>query len=478
MEYVSRALEAVQGWREPAPSHPALQVDAERFEAAWSEFAERMGTNYPFHHPRYAGQMLKPPHPVAIAAYTAALHANTNNHALDGGPATSAMEVEVVAWLAEMFGLQGGMGHLTSSGTIANLEALWVGRELHPGKAVVYGANAHYTHSRMCAVLGVRGIEAPADVAGRIDLDAVEELCRAGDVGTVVVTAGTTGTGTLDDVARAVSFRETYGVRVHVDAAYGGFFTLLGGLRADRRRALQGDRRRGQRRRRPAQARAAAVRVRRDPVPRPGRRPAVQARLALHVLHLRRAAPGRDLARVLAGGRRGGRAVADAPVAGPGADPGRGRAGRAGLGGADPRLGRAHAPPRARARHPHLLPDAARRLRDRRGFAGRVGAGDERGRPGVPVDAPHRPRGVRRRPPDVEMDADGARVLRSVLMKPEHEPHVPWLHRARQSNRETVREKRPVKAVPLMLRTSVPGPAEEPTTTGLEPATSTASKRV
>jgi len=30
--------------------------------------------------------------------------------------------------------------------------------------------------------------------------------------------------------------------------------------------------------------------------------------------------------------------------------------------------------------------------------------------------------------PDVELDADGVRVLRSVLMKPEHEPHVPWLH--------------------------------------------------
>ena len=49
--------------------------------------------------------MLKPPHPVAIAAYTAAMHVNTNNHALDGGPATSAMEVEVDArgWRA-MFG--------------------------------------------------------------------------------------------------------------------------------------------------------------------------------------------------------------------------------------------------------------------------------------------------------------------------------------------------------------------------------------
>src|SRR5262245_65483539 len=130
MDHISRALDAVNGWREPAPSHPALIPDAARFESAWAEFTERMGANYPFHHPRYAGQMLKPPHPVAIAAYTAALHVNANNHALDGGPATSALEVEVMGWLAEMFGFPAdALGHLTSSGTIANLEALWAARE-------------------------------------------------------------------------------------------------------------------------------------------------------------------------------------------------------------------------------------------------------------------------------------------------------------------------------------------------------------
>ena len=59
-----------------------------------------MAGSYPFHHPRYAGQMLKPPHPVAIAAYTAAMHVNANNHALDGGPVTSEIEVEVVRELA------------------------------------------------------------------------------------------------------------------------------------------------------------------------------------------------------------------------------------------------------------------------------------------------------------------------------------------------------------------------------------------
>ena len=64
-----------------------------------------------------------------------------------------------MAWLARMFGLPAdALGHLTSSGTIANLEALWVAGRLHPGKAIVHGVNAHYTHSRMCAVLGLQGV--------------------------------------------------------------------------------------------------------------------------------------------------------------------------------------------------------------------------------------------------------------------------------------------------------------------------------
>jgi glutamate/tyrosine decarboxylase-like PLP-dependent enzyme len=226
---VPRALEAVNAWQEPAPGHPALEIDEARFESAWAEFSERMAGNYPFHHPRYAGQMLKPPHPVAIAAYTAAMSVNTNNHALDGGPATSEMEKEVVRDLAAMFGLPGdALGHLTASGTIANLEALWIARALRPGQAVVYGANAHYTHSRMCGVLGITGREAPVDADGRIDLDAVDDICRREDVGTVVLTAGTTGTGTVDAVHDALALRERHGVRLHVDAAYGGFFSLLG----------------------------------------------------------------------------------------------------------------------------------------------------------------------------------------------------------------------------------------------------------
>jgi glutamate/tyrosine decarboxylase-like PLP-dependent enzyme len=194
---------------------------------ALAELAERLRNTYPYPDPHYAGQMLKPPTAIAWAAYATAMLLNPNNHALDGGPATAEMEKDAVAQIAAMFGYEQHLGHLTASGTIANLEALWVARELHPDAAIVSGANAHYTHGRVSAVLGARHETVPQDALGRIDLDALAERLRRGGVGTVVATPGTTALGAVDDVAAIADLCDEYGARLHVDAAYGGFFGLL-----------------------------------------------------------------------------------------------------------------------------------------------------------------------------------------------------------------------------------------------------------
>lgn len=230
--WLGEATQAVQDWSAgfgPYEPHPAQQVTDEAFAPAFAEFTDRLRDNYPFFHPRYAGQMLKPPHPAAVVGYVTAMLINPNNHALDGGPATARMEREAVAQLAAMFGFDTHLGHLTTSGTIANLEALFVARESHPAKGVAYSTEAHYTHGRMCGVLGVEGHAVTTDSAGRIDLQALEELLRTGRVGTVVLTTGTTGLGAIDPVHQALPLCRRYGARVHVDAAYGGFFTLLAG---------------------------------------------------------------------------------------------------------------------------------------------------------------------------------------------------------------------------------------------------------
>lgn len=230
------ALATVQSWMRDFGDfdpHPAVVVNEARLSEAVASLTARLRDNYPFFHPRYVGQMLKPPHPAAVIGYVAAMLVNPNNHALDGGPATARMEKEVVASLASMFGFDQHIGHLTSSGTIANLEALFVARESHPGKGIAHSTDAHYTHGRMSHVLGIESHAVPVTSDGTMDLDALAALLETGRIGTVVATTGTTGLGAVDPVDRILPLCRQHGVRVHVDAAYGGFFRLIADDTAD-----------------------------------------------------------------------------------------------------------------------------------------------------------------------------------------------------------------------------------------------------
>jgi glutamate/tyrosine decarboxylase-like PLP-dependent enzyme len=192
--------------------------------------AERLQDNYPYFHPLYAGQMLKPPHPVARLAYALAMWINPNNHALDGGRSTSAMEKEAVAEIAAMFGWKESLGHLCGGGTMANLEALWVASQVQPGKKILASEQAHYTHKRISAVLQLQCESVACDRKGRMDMNALAERVARGDVGTVVATIGTTATGSVDPLPEILALRAKHGFRVHADAAYGGYFGLAANL--------------------------------------------------------------------------------------------------------------------------------------------------------------------------------------------------------------------------------------------------------
>jgi glutamate/tyrosine decarboxylase-like PLP-dependent enzyme len=214
------------------PDFTARTRGAEKIAEILDDTAVRLQDNYPYFHPLYAGQMLKPPHPIARLAYSLAMSINPNNHALDGGRATSAMEKEAVADIAGMFGWTNALGHLCGGGTMANLEALWVAGQLRPGKKVLASSQAHYTHGRISGVLRLEFESVPVDSLGRMDVNALEDLLRQGNVGTVVATMGTTAIGSVDPLAEILALRERYNFRIHADAAYGGYFGLARNLAA------------------------------------------------------------------------------------------------------------------------------------------------------------------------------------------------------------------------------------------------------
>jgi len=209
-----------------------------RFAEVLQSAAKKLQDNYPYFHPLYAGQMLKPPHPIARTAYALAQWINPNNHALDGGRASSAMEKEAVAEIAQMFGWPQHLGHLCGGGTMANLEALWVAGQLAPGRTILASQQAHYTHQRITSVLQLKFDSVPCDQRGRMDLTALQDRLERGDVGTLVCTMGTTATGSIDPLPEILALQKSFNFRIHADAAYGGYFTLASNLPRDARRAF------------------------------------------------------------------------------------------------------------------------------------------------------------------------------------------------------------------------------------------------
>jgi len=225
-------IEAVNRLENGFSDLPPIETDydMEAMRNVLLDVAERMKDNYPYFHPYYAGQMLKPPHPIARLAYMLSLWINPNNHALDGGRASSAMEKEAVAAIAGMFGWDKHLGHICGGGTMANLEALWVSGKMKSGMTIVASEQAHYTHPRICEVLKLDFQAVPCDNQAVMDVNALKKMLDKGNIGTVIATIGTTGTGSVDPLPEILKLKEQFGFRLHADAAYGGYFILVGNL--------------------------------------------------------------------------------------------------------------------------------------------------------------------------------------------------------------------------------------------------------
>lgn len=229
MELFLKASKTLEKYRNSFPEYKPfkkIQLNKKQ-EKILLKLSKRLFNTYPTFHPNYIGQMIKPPIDLAALSYSIALIYNSNNHALDGGPETSFLEKEAIEQLAEMVGYKNFLGHLTSGGTMANLEGLWVSKLATQNKKFAICENAHYTHSRLSQVIDFRYKLIPMDEKGKMDLDYLRGLLKKEKIGTIVATLGTTGFGALDEIHELVNLKKEFNFRLHIDAAYGGYFKVL-----------------------------------------------------------------------------------------------------------------------------------------------------------------------------------------------------------------------------------------------------------
>jgi hypothetical protein len=72
LKELTGALNVLEDNFDGLPPFQSSRLGDERISEVLKEVAERLGDNYPYFHPLYAGQMLKPPHPLARAVYALA----------------------------------------------------------------------------------------------------------------------------------------------------------------------------------------------------------------------------------------------------------------------------------------------------------------------------------------------------------------------------------------------------------------------
>lgn len=180
-------------------------------------------------------------HDSAIADYLAAV---SNRYAGVGAaaPGATRMEDTMLRWLAGVVGYpDSAEGDLTSGGSLAALSAIIAARESSQIKsadipsAVVYvTAHTHHTFRKALHVAGLGECvfrEIPFDSKMRMDCDSLQaSIADDQDAGLrpwlIGASAGTTDTGSVDELDRIADIAAESGVWMHVDAAYGGGFAL------------------------------------------------------------------------------------------------------------------------------------------------------------------------------------------------------------------------------------------------------------
>jgi aromatic-L-amino-acid/L-tryptophan decarboxylase len=150
----------------------------------------------------------------------------------------SAMELTVLEWFRGWLEMpEGSGGVLTSGGSAANLLAVVAAREAagRPEWPVLYLSDQGHSSIRRGARIAGFPEEAvrtlPTDEGLRLGTETVRSALRqdrAQGLTPVLVCAngGATNTGTVDDLAELAAVCRSEGVRLHVDAAYGGFAVL------------------------------------------------------------------------------------------------------------------------------------------------------------------------------------------------------------------------------------------------------------
>jgi aromatic-L-amino-acid/L-tryptophan decarboxylase len=171
-----------------------------------------------WNHPRFFAWFANTGSEPGILAELLIASLNVNNMTWLSSPAATELEVTVMDWLAQLFGLPPEWhGHIEDTASTATVAALAAARTLKPGGVVYASEQANFSVEKAARLVGLEFRKVAVDDAFRMRSDFPLD-----DATAVVATVGTTGTTSVDPVAELARRCNEADVWLHVDAAYAG----------------------------------------------------------------------------------------------------------------------------------------------------------------------------------------------------------------------------------------------------------------
>lgn len=231
-----------------------LPDEGEEFKTILAETQQKVVPNLvQWNHPSFFGYFPTCASFPGVLAETLTAALNVNTMLWKTSPAGSAVETVVLRWLAELAGYDTDAdGLLLGGASLANMFALGAARDAASGTDVrndglaaagrlrVYASDqAHSSVEKSVIALGIGArnlVRIASDEHCRMRPEGLEaalreDLAAGAKPIAVVATVGTTSTGAADDLTAIARITERYGIWLHVDAAYGGFYRACPQLR-------------------------------------------------------------------------------------------------------------------------------------------------------------------------------------------------------------------------------------------------------
>lgn len=212
----------------------AITADGLGVDRAWDLFETSVAAHtLALDGPRYLAFI--PMSPAAAAIWMDAVVGATSFSAeswLEAAGAVAA-ENQALDYLRQLAGMPvGSGGAFCSGGSIGNLSALAVGRDVAGGRRLVAVADtAHASVDNSLRLLGMEAIVVPTGIDGRFTGEALATSLaasgRAAELAIVTASAGSTNAGVVDDLAGLGDVAHSHDAWLHVDGAYGGAALIL-----------------------------------------------------------------------------------------------------------------------------------------------------------------------------------------------------------------------------------------------------------